>query len=150
MTNITWLALGVMICAALFFRRQHYRDYYVVIREFRIIQPNEFGKGKTIESSNSHHFDDFAAAKTFLDLHNTYAATPTLFGEDTQNINYLYAVPAYEAKKAALRFKKGVPYDAKLLAETPFSILAERKRWWDDERKVRAEVEAFIKENETP
>jgi hypothetical protein len=106
MTNIAWLLVGVVIGAALFFRRRDYPDHYVVIREFRTVQPNEFGKGRAIQSSNTHDFSDFAAAKAFLDLHNAYAANPTLFGEDTQNINYLYAVPAYAAGKAASRLKK--------------------------------------------
>jgi hypothetical protein len=37
-------------------------DFYVVVREFRNVAANEFGKGKKIESSSVHHFDDYSAA----------------------------------------------------------------------------------------
>ena len=94
----------------------------MVVREFRIVAPNEFGKGKKIEVSYVHHFDDYAAARAFRDLHDSYAAIPHY--ENQQNINYLYAVPALTAQRASAKMKKRVHHHAKLLAETPFSLLS--------------------------
>ncbi len=115
------------------------RDFYVVIREFRIVTPGEFGKGKQIESADVHHFDDYAAAKAFRDLHDTYAAWPHY--ENQQNINYLYAVPALTAKRASAKMTNQIHHEAKLLMETPHSILSALKKHWDEERKARAELE---------
>jgi hypothetical protein len=126
----------IVIYAIIFIRA---RDYYVVIREFRIVQPNEFGKGRTVESTHVHYFDDYAAARAFYDLHNTYAAIPMY--ENQQNINYLYAIPSFTAKRAGAKMTKKVHREAKLLAETPSSILSQLKRHWDEERKARSECE---------
>jgi hypothetical protein len=140
---LVWsLGLGI-VCAVIFIRA---RDYYVVVREFRIVEPNEFGKGKTVESRHVHHFNDYAAARAFYDLHNTYAAIPDY--ENQQNINYLYAVPAFTAKRAGAKMRNNVHHEAKLLAETPFSVLSALKRHWDEERKARASRENPVREVE--
>lgn len=142
MIALMWLfGLGVL-CAIIFIRA---RDYYVVVREFRIVQPNEFGKGKTVESTHVHCFDDYSAARAFYDLHNAYAAIPHY--ENQQNVNYLYAVPALTAQSAGAKMKNNVYYKAKLLAETPFSVLSALKRHWDEEREARSEIENPITED---
>jgi hypothetical protein len=125
----------VVVVAVMAFRT---RDYYVVIREFRIIQPNEFDKGKTIESSHLNYFDDYLAARAFFDFHDQYAAFPSY--ENRQQINYIYAVPALTAKRACAKMTKRVHHEAKLLMETPFSTLSKLKQYWDEERKVRDPV----------
>ena len=134
--DLIWLVGVGIIYVVVSFRT---RDFYVVIREFRIVAPNEFGKGKKIERSYVHHFDDYCAAKAFRDLHDSYAAMPQY--EDQQNINYLYAVPALSAKSASAKMAKKVHHEAKLLIETPFSMLSALKKHWDEERKARAEFE---------
>ena len=101
MNALNWLLGLILICAIVFVRA---RDYYVIIREFRIVEPDEFGKGKTIESTHVHYFDDYPAARAFYDLQNTYAAIPHY--ENQQNINYLFAVPALMAKWAAAKNDK--------------------------------------------
>jgi hypothetical protein len=145
MTNFLILLLGFgIINVVVSFRT---RDFYVVVREFRIVAPNEFGKGKQIESSYVHHFDDYSAAKAFRDLHDSYAAFPQY--EDRQNINYLYAVPAPTAAGASRKMAKKVHYQAKLLVETPHSMLSALKKHWDEERKARVELERFEAEQTT-
>ena len=120
--DLIWLlGLGIIYVVVSF----RTRDFYVVVREFRIVAPNEFGKGKKIESSHVHHFDDYSAARAFRDLHDSYAAMPHY--EDQQNINYLYAVPALTAKGAAAKMTKRVHHQAKLLVETPYSMLSALK-----------------------
>ena len=133
MSALTYLFWIVLLCAIVFLR---WRDRYVVIREFRIVEPSDFGKGKTVETRHLHCFDDFAAAKVFFDLHNTYAAVP--YYENQQNINYLYAVPAFTAALAETKMTKQIHHRATLLAETPQSVLVALKRHWDEERKARS------------
>ncbi len=125
--------LGLITIAIVLIR---VRDYYVVIREFRIVEPGEFGPGKKIESSQLHHFDNYSASRAFFDLHETYAVVPNY--EDQQNINYLYAVPAFSAKWASAKMTKKVHHEAKLLVTTPYSTISALKRHWDEERKARA------------
>jgi hypothetical protein len=134
--DIVWiLTLGVLYAII----SLRWRDYYVVVREFRIVEPNEFGKGKKIESSHLHHFDDYLAARAFFDLHESYGARP--YYENQQNINYIYAVPALTAKMASVKMANKVHHSANLLIETPFSTLSVLKRYWDEERKARADLE---------
>jgi hypothetical protein len=134
--DLIWLLALSMIYVVVSFRT---RDFYVVVREYRIVAPNEFGKGKKIENSYVHYFDDYCAARAFRDLQDSYAALPQY--EDQQNINYLYAVPALTAKRASAKMTKGVHHQAKLLVETPHSRLYALKKHWDEEREARAELE---------
>ena len=127
-------AIILVAVISLVFRK---RDFYVVIREFRIVSPNEFGKGKKIESSYNHHFDDFQAAKAFFELHESYTFPPQY--EDRQQINYVYAVPARSAQSANRKMTKKRHHEAMLLVETPYSSIRELKRHWDEERKSRQE-----------
>ena len=115
------------------------KDYYVVIREFRVVEPNERGKGKKIESRYEHCFDSYHAAGAFFDLHEKLAAKPSY--EDRQQINYFYVIPAYSASDAISKMNKPLAHtgsfhhEAQYLAETPSSTLVELKRHWDWTRR---------------
>lgn len=113
------------------------RDFYVVVREFRIVDPDEFGIAKKIESYHPHCFDEYLAARAFFDLHESYARIPTY--EDRQQINYLYAVPAFTSGLALTKMTKRVHHAAKLLISTPRSTIDDLRRYWDEERKARSE-----------
>jgi hypothetical protein len=138
-----WTEAWVTVCVLAFFSliALRTRDYYVVVREFRIVTPKEFGKGQDIESSHLHCFDDYSAARSFLDLHEHFGATPSY--ETQQQINYLYAVSALTAFHAEFRMTRRPHHKARLLVETPHSALLKLKKHWDEERKARAEFETL-------
>jgi hypothetical protein len=142
MTNDSFTISVLFVLFALFYLRYFKaRDYYVVIREYRTVQPGEFGKGKKIKNFYVHHFDDYLAARAFFDLNEGSGATPSY--EDQQNINYLYAVSAITADGASKKMSKKVHHQARLLVETPHSSLSALRKHWDEERKVRAELAAI-------
>jgi hypothetical protein len=88
----------VAIVVVIIFRT---RDYYVVIRESHIIRPHEFGKGKTIESSHLHYFDDYLAARAFFELREKYAASSSY--ENQRLINYIMPSRPLRQNEHALR-----------------------------------------------
>ena len=122
--------------AAILLQKQ---DYYVVIREFRLVEPNDRGKGKKIESRHEHCFDSYHAARAFFDMHEKWASKPSY--EDRQQINYFYVIPAYSASDAISKMNKPLTHtgsfhhEAQYLAETPSSTLVDLKRHWDWERQ---------------
>ena len=129
---------GPLVLYATVFLRP--RDFYVVVREFRFVTATDFGKGKQVESSYVHSFDDYLAAKAFFDLHESYNLHPHY--ENQQGINYVYAVPAFTASSAEAKMTKTRHHKARLLIETPFSALSNLKKYWDAERKTREELKA--------
>lgn len=120
--DLIW-AIGLGMVYFLVWRRT--RDFYVAIREFRIVTPMEFGIGEKLESTHYHHFDDYLAARAFFDLNESYRASPLY--ENQQNINYIYAVLASTARQAGTKMTKRPYPESNILITTPHSALRELK-----------------------
>ena len=131
-----WLllvSLLLLVIIALLVRK---RDFYVVVVEHRHLKPEEFGKGAKIENSYIRCFDDYLPARAFFDFMENLRMIPQY--EDQQNINYIYAVPARSSSLAKLKVGGvRVHHTAKKVMETPYSVLREHKKYWDEERKAR-------------